>query len=70
MIEAINREELMHLIEYQNLDGDKRRNYSTIEDFILDEIKTIKEFFKNKTPLENNNFILSLRADHCLNEFF
>ena len=64
-----NREELIRKLEYQTKDEDKRKNYSNINDFILDEIKIIKNYLKSKKIIVNDEFILSVRSKHCMNEF-
>lgn len=64
----INREILLNKLGYLYEHRDKRNNYLTEKDFILDELKTIKNELMSNDSFETP-YIPCVRAQHCINEF-
>lgn len=65
----INREKLLNKLGYYlGGDKDKRKRFSNEKDFILDEIKTIKEELQSNSGIEIL-YTPCVRAQHCINEF-
>lgn len=64
----INREILLNKLGYLYEHRDKRKNYLTEKDFILDELKTIKNELMSNDGFETI-YIPCVRAQHCINEF-
>lgn len=64
----INREELLSKLGYLYNYKEKRKNYSTEEEFILGELVTIKEemLFNDGVDVP---YTPNARAKHCINEF-
>lgn len=64
----INREVLLNKLGYLYEHRDKRKNYLTEKDFILDELKIIKNELMSNEGFETI-YIPCGRAQHCINEF-
>lgn len=64
----INREILLNKLGYLYEHRDKRKNYLTEKDFILDELKIIKNELMSNEDFETI-YIPCVRAQHCINEF-
>ncbi|MBR6690888.1 MAG: hypothetical protein IKL65_06105 [Bacilli bacterium] len=64
----INRENLLDKIKYLTPGYDKRKEFSTINDFILAELKIIKEELLNTDGIEQS-YIPCRRAKYCIEEF-
>lgn len=64
----INRENLIDKIKYLSPGYDKRKEFSTINDFILAELKIIKEELLNTDGIEQS-YIPCRRAKYCIEEF-
>lgn len=64
----INREILLNKLGYLYEHRDKRKNYLTEKDFILDELKIIKNELMSNEGFETI-YIPCGRAQHCINEF-
>lgn len=64
----INRETLLNKLGYLYDHRDKRKNYLTEKDFILNELKTIKNELMSNDGFETP-YIPCVRAQHCINEF-
>lgn len=64
----INREILLNKLGYLYEHRDKRNNYLTEKDFILDELKIIKNELMSNDGFETP-YIPCVRVQHCINEF-
>ena len=64
----INRENLLNKLGYLYNYKEKRNNYLTEKDFILDELKTIKNELMSNYGIEIP-YTPCVRAQHCINEF-
>lgn len=64
----LNREIIINKIKYQYDNKDKRNDYPTIEDFIIDEIKIINTELLTKEGIEED-YKPGIRTKHCINEF-
>ena len=64
----INREILLNKLGYLYNYKEKRKNYSTEEDFILGELKTIKDELLANEGIETP-YIPTVRAKYCIEEF-
>jgi len=64
----INRENLLNKLGYLYNYKEKRNNYLTEKDFILDELKTIKNELMSNDGIEIP-YTPCVRAQHCINEF-
>lgn len=65
---CVNREILLNKLGYLYEYRDKRNNYLTEKDFILDELKTIKNELMSNDGFETP-YIPCVRVQHCINEF-
>jgi len=65
-----NRDELLKKIEYITDNGNKINDCTDIKVFLMEQAKIIAEYLKNTIPLNNDDFILCGRAEHCMNEFY
>lgn len=64
----INRENLLNKLGYLYNYKEKRNNYLTEKDFILDELKTIKNELMSNAGVETP-YTPCVRSQHCINEF-
>lgn len=67
-VSYINREKLLNKLGYLYNYKEKRNNYLTEKDFILDELKTIKNELISNDGIEIP-YTPCVRAQHCINEF-
>jgi len=67
-VSYINREKLLNKLGYLYNYKEKRNNYLTEKDFILDELKTIKNELMSNDGIEIP-YTPCVRAQHCINEF-
>jgi len=64
----LNREIIIDKVKYQYDNIDKRNNYPTINDFIINEIKIINNELLTKDGVEQV-YTPCIRAKHCIDEF-
>lgn len=64
----LNREKLLDKIKYLDSNRDKREEFSSIDEFIIYELKIIKESLLSDEGIEQK-YIPCARAKHCIEEF-
>jgi len=67
MFNKLDREKLHSKVKKYKLE--KREKFENINEFILNELDIIKNELNKRVPLKNSNYVLSVRQEHCMNEF-